>query len=183
MQNADDNEIEAVQTETQEDQQFERDKSYISDQAPTDTFRYKMFRIKPNADADYPGLIDKDLTLANIGGQPPDLEELQGWVELQVLMEHFFVIEKEIYIRDEYGRIELDKKGNPKKVLARVLDQNFDSSIALIRSIIKFPLNASRAIGKDREAVLDKTEFLSKDIRRFKGEQNSRAFGVGGGKQ
>lgn len=53
-----------------------KDKFYPSDMNPQDFYQWKRLIVVPEASEDFKSKIDKDVTLANIGGVKPSLAEL-----------------------------------------------------------------------------------------------------------
>lgn len=182
MTQADEQDAYDADNERVDDAEYQRDKSYISDQVPTDQYRYKLFRMKPNAETDYRGIIDKDLVLANIQNVKPDVGYLQEVVECIVLIQQEFVIEKDIILVDEAGNPVLDKDNRMHTRKMKLFDDNFEPTISFLRAILKFQVNSSRAMGKDREAILDKSEFIGKSTLKGRTDQQKGVFGTGGNK-
>jgi hypothetical protein len=152
-------------------------KLYPSDILPTDFYQYKKMRIIPDATADFGGVIDKDMVLSNLGGEKPNLHRINFVVETLELVNNVFVVEKLVQVYDSNNNLIVDEKGNPVTVKRMVFDDTFHSIRRHLLASVKCLLTGSRAMGSDREAVLDITTTLKKDIMR-KREQEKRRIGL-----
>lgn len=155
-------------------------KVYPSDMTPLDFYQYKKLRIIPDASTDFPGVVDKDVVLSNIKGEHPDLQHSKFVVETIELFQNIFVKEALVPVMDGGGNVRCDKEGNALVVKRMVFDDFFNPVIRMLLAGLKFELTGSRAMGKDRESVLDITTSFKKDVVRKK-EERGRIMGFGGG--
>jgi hypothetical protein len=72
----------------------------------------------------------------------------------------------------------MDKNGNPVTFRRFVFDEAYRPIVSMLQAGYKSELVGSRAIGKDRESVLDITVNLRKEALR-KQEQQGKSFGLG----
>jgi hypothetical protein len=146
-----------------------RSGSYSSDDMPNDIYRYKRMRLVPNSERDFAGLVDKDVVLANVKDNKPDPLYLRFVAETIVALD-VFSTEVLITRRDSNGAIIMMKDDDGRLVPVRdikvVPDPQFDIIRDFLKSGFKADLTLSRAMGKDREAVLDRTQGFSKEIKR-----------------
>ena len=162
----------------------DRNLNYASNSSPETSFEYKKMILVPEAQAEFIGKIDKDVTLANLGGFKPDREELKFQVGTIELFAGEFVEERYIEVIDEDGNKVIDAKtGLPFRRLVLVFDEAFRSCLNFLMAEYKFDIVASRAIGGERAAMLDTmtTTRIQKEFSKKKEMQNS-SFGIGGSK-
>ena len=135
-------------------------KSYVSDENPSDIYQYKKMRLVPNSEAEFQGLVDKDVVLANIKDTKPDPKYLRFLTETIIALD-VFSVEKDMKlpVYDSNGNI---TKYVQQKVI--VPDPEFDIIRAFLRGSLKSDLTMSRAMGSQREAVLDRTSNIGKSI-------------------
>jgi hypothetical protein len=157
-----------------EDQQLSQTKNYPSDVTPQDMYQYKKMRINPNADTDFSGLIDKDFTLANMGGEKPNLQEKRFAVGTYNLVKSVFV--NDVFFADKNGFLAVDAFGTP--LSQKVFDNEFEPVLTFLLGDIKSELAGSRALGSQREAVLDITTNLKKSVDKRR-DDNNRSYGLG----
>ena len=162
--------------------EVENRRVYPSEITPQDYYQYKKMRIVPDAGTDFAGKIDKDVVLANIKGSHPDLQHTKFVVETIELFEDVFVHDVPMALTDNEGNIRRGVDGQPVFVMRTVFDDTFNPVVRMLLAGVKFELVGSRAMGKDREAVLDITTNLRKDVKRSK-EQAGKLLGLGGGSQ
>lgn len=165
-------EIESEYRKPSSEEQFDRDfdamqnKRYPSEDTPADIFQYKTLRLIPNSETDFKGMIDKDVVLANVRKNLPDPVYNKLVVETIAMFKKVFVIEQDVMIADANGEPIKDKNGEPMIVRRKVFDQEFDSVIEFLSSGFKYEHVASRAMGDDREAILDRSNILQKETRK-----------------
>lgn len=136
-------------------------KGYVSDENPSDIYQYKKMRLVPNSEAEYQGLIDKDVVLANIKDVKPDPRYLRFVAETIIALDVFSkLIRVKVPERDIDGRP--TGKYNVEEVI--VPDPAFDIIRNFLKGSYKADMTMSRAMGKDREAVLDRTSNIGKSV-------------------
>ena len=163
------------------DRDIENNRNYASDDMPTDMYRYKRMRLVPDSQAEYKGLLDKDVVLGNVQNKKPDPEYLRIMAETIVAFEENFKIKKTVY--------RLNSNGNKIPVLSQngnIIGYEtedimvFDEVLRIIPDFLtasfKADLTLSRAMGSDREAVLDRTQNFGKEIKK---SDNSNKYGGG----
>jgi hypothetical protein len=161
-------------SEERMDYDYEQRKMYPSEEViPTDVFLYKKLRIIPEAQTDFQGLIDKDVVLSNLGGKLPSGEYLKFVVETIDVFKRIFVIEKEVIVKDNEGNplALIDNQTSEKTIVVRVekiFDKEFEPVSSMLTAGYKFDLCRSRAMGREREAILDRTTSISKEIGKKK---------------
>lgn len=148
---------------------------------PEDMFAYKKFRIEPDAKQEFGGLIDKDITLAKYSGKPPKLEYLAFVAETSTLWDTIMIERKQFKMVDDDNVDVLDSKGRNILVTRNVPDEFFNPIRLTLRNTLKFFSVGSRALGNDREAILDKTNLITKGIVKKSGEKRNKLMGMGGG--
>jgi hypothetical protein len=144
---------------------------------PDDLFKYKYLRLVPKTQDKYEYLIDKDAVLSNVSGQKPNIDELSFTNQTIVLIQQVFRVDKQFYQADEEGNV-LIENGQPKVVVKKVFDDSFIPIIEGLNSYKSSQQVLSRAIGDDREAILDRTQTLQKGITK-KGEKKKNVLGFG----
>jgi len=135
-------------------------KNYVSDENPSDIYQYKKMRLVPNSEAEFQGLVDKDVVLSNIKDVKPDPKYLRFLTETIIALD-VFSTEKDVKIPD------YDREGNFKgSHVERIVvpDPEFDIIRSFLRGSLKSDLTMSRAMGSQREAVLDRTSNIGKNI-------------------
>ena len=151
------------------DLEFSKNPMYSSEDIPTDIYRYKRMRLVPNSEAEFQGLVDKDVVLANIKDKKPDPDYLRFVAETIVAL-NVFSKEEDVIKVDDNGRPVLVRNAQgllvPMHETVLVPDPDFDIIRSFLRASFKSDLTLSRAMGKDREAVLDRTQGFSKEIKR-----------------
>lgn len=155
-------------------------KNYVSDEIPNDIYQYKKMRLVPNSEAEFQGLVDKDVVLANVKDVKPDPQYLRFIAETIVSLD-VFSKPKEVNILDDVGKPIpiLDSKGTVlgfEKQIIWVRDPEFDIIRQFLRGSFKADLTLSRAMGKDREAVLDRTQNIGKSVTKEGNSKNK--YGV-----
>lgn len=159
----------------------------MGDFIPDDVFKYKYLRIVPTAADEFAGIVDKDSVLANIGGQRPNLDEIALVNQTIVLIKKIFVVEQEFAIPNEEGEPIIDivrdeVTGNlvkrPRIVTMKVFDKSFQPLVDGFSVYNKTLQVSSRAMGDDREAILDRTTHLQKGIKKNDNKQKN-VFGMG----
>jgi hypothetical protein len=133
---------------------------YVSDDNPSDIYQYKKMRLVPNSEAEFQGLVDKDVVLSNIKDVKPDPKYLRFLTETIIALD-VFAVKKDIKVPD------YDDRGkfmgfHLETVL--VPDPEFDVIRSFLRGSLKSDLTMSRAMGAQREAVLDRTSNIGKSI-------------------
>lgn len=155
-------------------------RNYVSDEIPSDMYHYKKMRLVPNSEAEFQGLVDKDIVLANVKDIKPDPQYLRFIAETIVALD-VFSKPTEVPVLDQNGKIvsKIDSKGRDCGIetqTAWVRDTEFDIIRSFLRASFKSDLTLSRAMGKDREAVLDRTQNIGKEIKKDEGNKNK--YGV-----
>lgn len=161
----------------------QRTGSYASEIMPDDVYKYKVMRLIPNSETDFRGLIDKDVVLANLRGAKPNINEVGFLAETIDLVKNILVTEKTFYVLDEENKPILIQDSEGKKSFQKttktVFDPHFMPIISALTAKYKFYLSGSRAMGSDREAILDKSSFVKKDIQRLRRSKKSGVAGTG----
>lgn len=136
-------------------------KSYVSDENPSDIYQYKRMRLVPNSEAEFQGLVDKDIVLANLKDSKPDPKYLRFIIETIIAFD-VFSIKKTVKapIFDKYSKF----TGKYQDEEVMVLDSEFDIIRAFLRGSFKADITMSRGMGNQREAVLDRTSNIGKSI-------------------
>lgn len=151
------------------DLEFSKNPIYSSEDIPTDIYRYKRMRLVPNSEAEFQGLVDKDVVLANIKDKKPDPDYLRFVAETIVALD-VFSKEAVVIKYDDNGRPIMVRNDEGLLVIAKetvlVPDPDFDIIRSFLRASFKSDLTLSRAMGKDREAVLDRTQGFTKELKR-----------------
>ena len=171
---------EQLSRDLQESQQSQT--AYSSEIIPDDIFKYKMVRLIPNSETDYRGLIDKDGVLANIGGKKPNMLELAFLAETIELIKNILTEDRDFYIYDQEGNPETYTKNGHQfyKIITRkVFDTTFQPIVSALGARYKFLLTGSRAMGNEREAILDKTTTIRKSIDRSRQSIKAGYAGTG----
>lgn len=158
--------------------QFSQNPLYSSNDRPDDIYKYKRMRLVPNSEAEFVGLIDKDVVLANVKDKKPDPEYLRFISETIVALEIF---SKRVFVnkRDKNGDLIMVRGDDglliPDKQVINVPDPEFNIIRQFLRASFKSDLTLSRAMGKDREAVLDRSQMFGKSINKA---EKSNKYGV-----
>ena len=135
-------------------------KQYVSDENPSDIYQYKKMRLVPNSEAEFQGLIDKDVVLANLKNSPPDPKYLRYIAETIIALD-VFSIKKDVQVPqfDSRGQFKCFKTET-----VSVPDPEFDIIRSFLRGSFKADLTMSRGMGSQREAILDRTSNIGKSI-------------------
>jgi hypothetical protein len=145
-------------------------KNYVSDENPSDIYQYKKMRLVPNSEAEFQGLVDKDIVLANISDSKPDPKYLRFIAETIIAMDVFSVKRvMKVSQYDDRGRF----IGYADEVVM-VPDPEFDIIRSFLKGSFKADLTMSRAMGSQREAVLDRTSNIGKNIT--KGDMSKNKY-------
>lgn len=161
-------------------EEFKRHREEEGSITPEDLFAYKVFRIQPDSKKEFEGLIDKDITLAKYSGKPPALDYLAFVAETITLINNILVVNKQFKMVDEDNNIIVGNDGKPVIVTKKVPDDFFAPVTETLRNSLKFNSVGSRALGNDREAILDKTILMTKGIVKKGSEKKNRLIGMGG---
>ena len=135
-------------------------KQYVSDENPSDIYQYKKMRLVPNSEAEFQGLVDKDVVLSNIKDSKPDPRYLRFIAETIIAMDVFSV--KRVMKVPQF-----DSNGKFLEYVDEIVsvpDPEFDIIRAFLKGSFKADLTMSRAMGSQREAVLDRTSNIGKTI-------------------
>jgi hypothetical protein len=136
-------------------------KSYVSDENPSDIYQYKKMRLVPNSEAEYQGLIDKDIVLANVKDSKPDPKYLRFIAETIIALDVFSIKKNvKVPIFNDGGKF----TGKYSSEVVEVPDPHFDIVRMFLKGSFKTDLTMSRAMGNQREAVLDRTSNIGKSI-------------------
>lgn len=151
--------------------QMQKQFNYPSNSLPEDFYQYRKFSNVPEAQAEFEGLIDKDVTFANLSKS--EREYLRFVAETIKICEDIFVKEQDIKVRDEKGREILIKD-------QLTFDEDFRPIINYLKSGYKYDHVSSRASGDDRAAKLDITSNtnINKILTKKKGDNQNR-WGMG----
>lgn len=160
-------------SEKQLDEDYDRLRQkqiYPSQDDPDNVFLYKKMRLIPESDADFKGLVDKDVVLANVKKKLPDPDYNKLMTETIAIFKKIFVVAKDVFVTDREGKL-IPKFLGGKQVgweTERVFlfDSNFEPVIEFLVAGFKYEHVASRAMGDDRESVLDRTTKLEKGVKR-----------------
>lgn len=159
-------------SENRLDRDFETIKSplYSSEEMPNDLYQYKRMRLIPNAETEFPGLVDKDMVLANVGNKKPDPQYLRFIAETIEALKIFSLKKKiKIRVKNDKGIV------SEREQEIFVADSEFDIIRSFLRASLKADLTLSRAMGDKREAVIDRSQFVGKEIS--KGNQKNKYEG------
>lgn len=162
------------ESEKQLDEDFDRQRQkggfYPSQDDPDNVFAYKKMRMIPESNAEFEGLIDKDVVLANVKTKLPDPEQMRFMAETISIFKRVFVTPKTVILVDGSG------KPVPKYFDGRIVgyemeevfvfDSNFQPVLEFLHAGFKYDHVASRAMGDERESVLDRTMKLEKGVKR-----------------
>ena len=151
--------------------------------SPEPQFLYKQMRINPDSSADFPSLVDKDVVLANVKGDKPDIEfqrEMLGCIQA---VRYVFTKKIMVAVYDKDGKRAFKLNNEGVRVPAYreelVFDEMFLPVDRILQAEYKHDYVASRGIGDDREAKLDITTTLLKRIQKSKEEGKPVGFGRG----
>lgn len=168
------------------DESISRDKelNYSSGMVAENMVEHKRMILIPESQAEFPGKIDKDVTLAHIGGALPSIEELRFQIGTIELFEGEFVEEREVEIVDEEGHKIMDAKTQkPLRRKILIFDEAFRSCLNFLKAEYKFAIVASRSIGDvgERAAGLDTmtTTRIQKEFSK-KTDKSKSTVGFGG---
>jgi hypothetical protein len=158
------------------EQSFDRDiemsnsPNYASDEVPTDMYRYKRMRLVPDSQAEFKGVLDKDVVLANVQNKRPDPDYLRYIAETIVAMDVFSKKQTIFKFNDKHERIpilnNMGKVTGYQTLEIDVPDEEFDIIRDFLRGSFKADLTLSRAMGDQREAILDRTQNFGKEIKK-----------------
>lgn len=192
---------------SESEEQFDRDLDslrsgrYNSEISPSDLYQYKYMRLVPNSETDFRGLIDKDVVLANLQKKLPDPEYQKFIAETISAFKRVFIKYEKVIVadekgkpilervwieeRDNFGNKVLDKSGQPlMKLVERpitkdiaVFDETFRPIVEFLQAGFKYEHVASRAMGDEREAILDRTTKLDKGIAKKEPQQQNKFIG------
>lgn len=161
---------EATDQQINYDQSMGQQRNYPSDMMPQDYFQYKKMVIVPEAQTDYPSILDKDVVLANLSRN--ELEQHTFQVGTIQAVKDIFVHEEDI--------ITLNPATN-KPIIERTImfDQSFNPVLNILLTQFKYHHIASRALGDTRAAMLD-AMTISRIMKEFtkKKKSGERAVGV-----
>lgn len=192
---------------SESEEQFDRDMDnvqagrYNSEISPSDLYQYKYMRLVPNSETDFRGVIDKDVVLANLQKKLPDPQYQKFIAETIAAFKRVFVRYEEVIVADgkgqpimekvymeqldNSGNKVLDKNGKPlmqyierptvKKVL--VFDETFGPIVEFLQAGFKYDHVSSRAMGDEREAILDRTQKLDKAMERKEPQPQNKFIG------
>lgn len=156
-----------------------RDPAYASDDLPTDMYRYKRMRLVPDSQAEFKGILDKDVVLANVANNRPDPNYLRFMAETIVAMDVFSKKRTVYKINDKGNKIPIINKSGEvlgyETLEIEVPDEEFDIIRDFLRGSFKADLTLSRAMGDQREAILDRTQSFEKKISK---PDNKNKYGV-----
>jgi len=180
-------EMNEMQQDTQEsdNQNIQQDfalaqaKNYPSDMLPQDMFQYKKLRMVPESRADFQNVIDKDFVLANVDGKLPTIEETKFQVGTFNLVKQVFVTDELMPLFDKEGNAIFSRDGTQIYIKNKGFDRSFEPIANFLLGEIKSGVVLSRAKGKDREAVLDITTNLRKEVNKRK-MMDDKTMGFGG---
>lgn len=186
------------------EEQFDKDLDamqsgrYNTDISPSDIYQYKYMRLVPNSEADFKGLIDKDVVLANLQKKLPDPDYQKFIAETISALRRVFVKREDVIVADEkgkplyekvwleqldtFGNRVLDKERKPlmkmveKPIVKQIVvfDETFGPISEFLQAGFKYEHVASRAMGEEREAILDRTTKLDKGIQKREPQQQNR---------
>lgn len=156
------------------DQQYNKPLQYASQIVPEDYFQYKKFSNLPEAQAEFPGLVDKDVVFANL--KPKDRAEQSFKVETINLCQNIFVKEQDVMGVDNHGKPVVFKD-------VQRFDEDFRPIVEYLLVGFKYDIVSSRAEGDTRAAMLDITSFnnINKSITKKKADNNDSRWGFGKG--
>lgn len=160
------------------DKDFDRyvnEEKSFSDIPPSDFYQYKHMRLIPNSQVRFNGLVDKDTVLGNYKEKLPDPEYHRMIVETCVAFKQIFSVEKQELLADAQGNPipihGIDRMG--QKIIVgyetthvKVFDETFRVILDFLESGHKFEEVSSRAMGKTRESIMDRTQNISKEMKK-----------------
>lgn len=124
---------------------------------PEDPTAYKVMRLVPDSQTDFRGFVDKDVVLANMREVKPD--PLQQEFLLGTIM-----MFKEVFVKPEIVRVfDKNKKVFVEKTVL-VPDEVQTCIIPILQAQFKYTHVSSRAMGDEREAKLDRAQYLEKKL-------------------
>lgn len=177
--NPDENEFEQMEDmQESSDQQImhdgmqnQRNLNYASGMLPEDYYQYRKFSNVPDAQAEFEGLIDKDVVFSNLSNS--EREYLRFLAETIKICEDIFIKEQDIKVLNNKGE-EVLLKDQP------IFDEDFRSIINYLKAGYKYDHVSSRATGETRATMLDVTSYnnINKNITKKKGD-NSNRWGMG----
>lgn len=144
------------------DEDFERQKLYASEMNPEDQTQYKVMRLIPDSQTDFRGLVDKDIVLSNLKESKPSADEQKFVLGTIMMFREVFVKKEKVKFFDK-----VKKEVVEREVL--VPDEVAETIIPILQADFKYVHVASRAMGDEREAKLDRAQYLEKNINRGQG--------------
>lgn len=150
---------------------------------PKDAYQLAFLRTIPNASRHFPDKIDKDVILANLSEYKKNrdvIEELSYLGRAIEMTDNLFIKKVTKTIVDERNEPIRDEKGVVKTVSVDEFDDFWLPVRNTLLSEYKFKLTSTRALGKDREAVLGKSNIVQKQLVKNREVQRG-AFGLGNG--
>jgi hypothetical protein len=152
---------------------LETKNNYVSEDNPSDIYQYKKMRLVPNSEAEFQGLVDKDVVLANVKDVKPDPAYLRFIAETIIAMDVFFIEKK---VRVPYYNVSGKIEGYEDEII-RVPDPEFDVIRSFLKGSYKADLTLSRAMGRERESVLDRSSAINKSISKETNKSNKYGGG------
>ena len=141
------------------DEDFDRQRVYASEMNPEDQTAYKVMRLIPDSQTDFRGLIDKDIVLANMKDSKPDPQQQEFLLGTMMMFKEVFVKPVKVKFFDKETQ-----KVVEKTVL--VPDEVQNCIIPILQAQFKYTHVSSRAMGDEREAKLDRSNYMEKNIKR-----------------
>lgn len=163
------------------DQELAR-KPYPSDMLPEDYYQYKKFVNLPESQAEFEGLIDKDVVMANLSNS--DREELNYRAVSVQWTKEIFTQEVDVFINSEnpkeyyFNRHEIPEGDEDKFIIKRtvVFDQEAQPILNILKAGYKFRIVSSRATGDTRASMLDTMTQTRVQKELIKGSNKGKKF-------
>jgi len=134
--------------------------AYPSETNPEDDITYRITRLIPESSRDFRGLLDKDLVLSNIKESKPDpavLRFLLGTINLF----------KSSILKEVTYNVRVDNKVIQKKRL--IFDEELFCVLEYLIGEFKFDVVSARAMGDQRETILDRSTYIKKEFNKSEG--------------
>lgn len=154
-------------------------KMYPGDNMPNGFYEFQNNMINPNSQVDFRGQLDRDWVLSNLAGKKPSLQQLVFTQGTLSIVESVFVVDRVIPVTDSNGDPVPGPDGKPLCIQGKMFDETFEPVRKLLLSDIKAQLVGARALGGDRESVLQRQVGIRKTFEKKKSDESNQMFGMG----